>query len=82
MIASDIEKNPWLIVPAMWILNKAEARVATWIKGHFGLSQKNVGDDDRVDFFCVAVGGTLHIVEIKPAPTSQGTMTSFKRKNT
>ena len=64
VIAKHIEKNPWLIDPT-WMLNKAEARVATWIKGHFGLSQKNVGDDDRVDFFCVAVGGTLHIVEIK-----------------
>jgi hypothetical protein len=28
-------------------------------------AKKGKGDDDRVDFFCVAVGGTLHIVEIK-----------------
>jgi hypothetical protein len=65
VISKHLEKNPWLIDPT-WMLNKAEARVATWIKKEFGLEQTGMsGDDDRVDFFCVAVGGTLHIVEIK-----------------
>ena len=65
VIAKHLERNPWLIDPT-WMLNKAEGRVATWIKNEFGLNrEKQVGDDDRVDFFCVAVGGTLHIVEIK-----------------
>ena len=68
VIAKHLEANPWLIDPT-WMLNKSEARVATWIASEFGLkaSKKNQqgGDDDRVDFFCVAVGGTLHIVEIK-----------------
>ncbi len=65
VIAKHLEKNPWLIDPT-WMLNKAEGRVATWIKNEFGLEkEKQAGDDDRVDFFCVAVGGTLHIVEIK-----------------
>lgn len=66
VISKHIEKNPWLIHPT-WMLNKAEARVATWIKDEFNLVAKNKGsgDDDRADYFCVAVGGTLHIVEIK-----------------
>ena len=65
VIAKHLEKNPWLIDPT-WMLNKAEGRVATWIENEFGLKgEKQTGDDDRVDFFCVAVGGTLHIVEIK-----------------
>ena len=65
LIAKHLERNPWLIDPT-WMLNKAEARVATWIKNEFSLNRKRqAGDDDRVDFFCVSVGGTLHIVEIK-----------------
>lgn len=67
IISKHLETNPWLIDPT-WMLNKAEGRVATWIKSEFGLNKKQKkksGDDDRVDFFCVAVGGTLHIVEIK-----------------
>ena len=65
LIAKHLERNPWLIDPT-WMLNKAEARVATWIKNETGLNRKSqTGDDDRVDFFCVGVGGTLHIVEIK-----------------
>lgn len=65
VIATHLEKNPWLIDPT-WMLNKAEARVATWIQHEFGLPARgDGGDEDRVDFFCVAVGGTLHIVEIK-----------------
>ena len=65
VIAKHLEKNPWLIDPT-WMLNKAEGRVETWIRNEFGLErEKQAGDDDRVDFFCVAVGGTLHIVEIK-----------------
>jgi hypothetical protein len=48
------------------MLSKSEGRVATWIKSQFGLLAKGKsGDADRVDFFCVAVGGALHIVEIK-----------------
>ncbi len=65
VISRHLEKNPWLIDPT-WMLNKAEGRVATWIKKEFGLDGTNQkGDDDRADFFCVGVGGTLHIVEIK-----------------
>lgn len=65
VIAKHLERNPWLIDPT-WMLNKAEGRVATWITGEFGLKRaRQAGDDDRVDFFCVSVGGTLHIVEIK-----------------
>jgi len=65
VISKHLEKNPWLIDPT-WMLNKVEARVCTWIQNEFGLQPKgNKGDDDRADFFCVAVGGTLHIVEIK-----------------
>jgi hypothetical protein len=65
VISKHLEKNPWLI-DTTWILNKAEGRVATWIKKEFGLDKKKgAGDDDRVDFFCVAAGGMLHIVEIK-----------------
>lgn len=67
VISKHLEKNPWLIDPT-WMLNKAEARVETWIRNEFGASKRSrkaKGDDDRADFFCVAVGGTLHIVEIK-----------------
>ena len=65
VISKHIKKNPWLIHPS-WMLSKAEGRVSTWIKDNFGLEPKgDVGDEDRADFFCVAVGGTLHIVEIK-----------------
>ncbi|MHC5057738.1 MAG: ATP-binding protein [Planctomycetota bacterium] len=65
VISKHLERNPWLI-DTTWMLNKAEGRVATWIRKEFGLdAKKHKGDDDRVDFFCVAVGGTLHIVEIK-----------------
>lgn len=67
VISKHLEKNPWLIDPT-WMLNKAEARVETWIRTEFGTAKagrKAKGDDDRADFFCVAVGGTLHIVEIK-----------------
>ena len=65
VIAKHLERNPWLIDPT-WMLNKTEGRVATWIETEFGLKrERQAGDDDRVDFFCVAVGGTLHIVEIK-----------------
>jgi hypothetical protein len=67
VMSKHLEKNPWLIDPT-WMLNKAEARVETWIKNEFGTAKKKKkgkGDDDRADFFCVAVGGTLHIVEIK-----------------
>jgi len=67
VISKHLENNPWLIDPT-WMLNKAEARVETWIRKEFGTAMKKTkakGDDDRADFFCVAVGGTLHIVEIK-----------------
>ncbi len=66
IIAKHLEKNPWLIHPT-WILNKKEARVLTWIQEQFPTTKfEDTGhDDDRVDFFCVAVGGVLHIVEIK-----------------
>ncbi|HUT59266.1 MAG TPA: hypothetical protein VNA25_15560, partial [Phycisphaerae bacterium] len=65
VLSKHLEKNPWLI-DTTWMLNKAEGRVATWIEKEFGLGRtRKVGDDDRADFFCVAVGGTLHIVEIK-----------------
>lgn len=65
VIAKHIERNPWLIHPT-WMLNKAEGRVSTWIRNKFGLEPTGEkGDEDRVDFFCVGVGGTLHIVEIK-----------------
>lgn len=66
VISKHLETNPWLIDPT-WMLHKAEARVATWIRKEFGLNKEKAkkGDADRVDFFCVAVGGTLHIVEIK-----------------
>lgn len=67
VISKHLEKNPWLIDPT-WMLNKAEARVETWIRTEFGTAKpgkKAKGDDDRADFFCVAVGGTLHIVETK-----------------
>jgi hypothetical protein len=65
VLSKHIEKNPWLIDPT-WMLSKAEGRVATWIEREFGLKQKaGKGNEDRADFFCVAVGGTLHVVEIK-----------------
>ncbi|MEI9994666.1 MAG: ATP-binding protein [Rhizomicrobium sp.] len=67
VLAKHLEGNPWLI-DTTWMLNKAEGRVATWIRTEFGKKagrQKRKGDDDRADFFCVAIGGTLHIVEIK-----------------
>jgi hypothetical protein len=64
VISKHLESNPWLIDPT-WMLNKAEARVSTWIKREFGLEPRGNKGRDRADFFCVAVGGTLHIVEIK-----------------
>ncbi len=65
VISKHLETNPWLI-DTTWMLNKAEGRVSTWIQTEFGLKPKgNKGDEDRADFFCVAIGGTLHIVEIK-----------------
>ncbi|MFO0875337.1 MAG: ATP-binding protein [Phycisphaerales bacterium] len=65
VLSKHLEANPWLIDPT-WMLNKSEARVATWIESQSGLTRKKQkGDDDRADFFCVGVGGTLHIVEIK-----------------
>jgi hypothetical protein len=65
VIAKHLEKNPWLIHPT-WMLKKAEGRVSTWIRDEFGLEAEGTEDEeDRVDFFCIGVGGTLHIVEIK-----------------
>ena len=65
VISRHLETNAWLIDPT-WMLNKSEGRVSTWIKQQFGLEPTGKsGDTDRADFFCVAVGGTLHIVEIK-----------------
>lgn len=68
VLSKHLEANPWLI-DTSWMLNKPEARVCTWIRNEFKLDKKKMkkakGDDDRVDFFCVAVGGSLHIVEIK-----------------
>lgn len=65
VISKHLQNNPWLL-DLTWMLNKTEGRVATWIGKEFGLSRKRQrGDNDRVDFFCVGVGGTLHIVEIK-----------------
>ena len=65
MLSKHIEKNPWLI-DTTWMLNKAEARVCAWIQKEFKLKPKgDRGDKNRADFFCIAVGGTLHIVEIK-----------------
>lgn len=65
VISKHLESNAWLIDPT-WMLSKAEARVSTWIEKEFKLRPKgNAGDKDRADYFCVAVGGTLHIVEIK-----------------
>jgi len=65
VISKHLEKNPWLI-DLTWMLNKAEARVCTWIQKEFGLEPKgHEGDDNRADFFCVGVGGVLHVVEIK-----------------
>ncbi len=65
LLSKHIERNPWLIEPT-WILNRPEARVSTWIRDEFGLKPTGgKSDKDRVDFFCVGVGGALHIVEIK-----------------
>jgi len=65
VISKHLEKNPWLI-DTTWMLNKSEGRVSTWIQKQFKLKPKGgKGEKDRADFFCVAVGGTLHIVEIK-----------------
>jgi hypothetical protein len=65
VISKHLEKNPWLI-DTTWMLNKAEARVCSWIEKEFKLKPKHdKGDKNRADFFCVGVGGTLHIVEIK-----------------
>jgi hypothetical protein len=65
VLSKHLEKNPWLI-DTTWMLNKAEARVCVWIQKEFKLKPKgDKRDKDRADFFCVAVGGTLHIVEIK-----------------
>lgn len=65
VISNHLEKNPWLI-DTTWMLNKPEARVGKWIQEESGLKPKgNKADDERADFFCVAVGGVLHIVEIK-----------------
>jgi len=65
VISKHLEKNPWLIHPT-WILNSPEGRVSTWIKKEFGLEPTGQeGDLGRADFFCVGVGGTLQIVEIK-----------------
>jgi hypothetical protein len=64
VLSKHLEKNPFLIHPT-WILNKAEGRVTTWLQKEFGLGAKPDDAEDRADFFCVAVGGTLHIVEIK-----------------
>jgi hypothetical protein len=65
IISKHLENNPWLMDPT-WMLNKTEGRVATWIKKEFGLNdRKQKGGADRADFFCVGVGGSLHIIEIK-----------------
>lgn len=64
VLSKHLEKNPFLIHPT-WILNKAEGRVTTWLQKEFGLGAKPEDAEDRADFFCVSVGGTLHIVEIK-----------------
>jgi hypothetical protein len=65
VISKHLERNPWLIHPS-WILNKAEGRVSKWIEDEFGLVPTgDEGDKERADFFCVGVGGVLHIVEIK-----------------
>ena len=66
VLSKHLEKNPWLIDPT-WMLNKTEGRVATWFENEFGIkrNKKEKGDDDRADYFFLAVGGTLHIVEIK-----------------
>jgi hypothetical protein len=65
VLSKHLEKNPWLI-DTTWMLNKAEGRVSTWIEKEFGLEPGGgEEDEDRADFFCIGVGGTLHIVEIK-----------------
>jgi len=61
----NLEENPWLIHPT-WMLNNPEGRVSTWIEKKFGFEPKgDRGDACISDFFCVGVGGTLHMVEIK-----------------
>jgi len=65
VIAKHLEKNPWLI-HTTWLLHKAEGRVTMWIREKFGLPEDDDKENlDRADFFCIAVGGTIHIVEIK-----------------
>lgn len=64
VIAKHLERNPWLIHPS-WLLSKADGRVTTWLKVEFKLDSPGKDTKDRADYFCVAVGGTLHIVEIK-----------------
>jgi len=65
IISKHLEKNPWLIHPT-WMLSNPEGRVSTWIKTKFGLEPTGGDEDlDKADFFCVGIGGTLHIVEIK-----------------
>lgn len=66
VLSKHLTKNQWLIDPT-WMLSKAEGRVETWIRNEFNLpkSEQTEGDDDRADYFCIGVGGTLHIVEIK-----------------
>jgi len=65
IISKHLANFPFLMNPT-WILNKPETRVATWIKEEFGLEpQGDEGDNDRADFICMGIGGTLHIVEIK-----------------
>lgn len=65
VIAKHLEGNPWLIHPT-WLLHKTEGRVTTWLREKFGIESAGGEDNkDRADFFCIAVGGTVHIVEIK-----------------
>src|SRR5262249_44967522 len=64
VLSKQLEKNPFVIHPT-WSLNKAEGRVTTWLKKEFKLNAKSEDAADRADFFCVAIGGTLNIVEIK-----------------
>jgi len=64
VISKHLEANPWLMNTA-WLLSKAEGRVTKWIKDEFGLDKLPEDSEDRADFFCVGVAGTIHIVEIK-----------------
>ena len=64
VLSKHLQKNPFLIHPT-WILNKTEGRVTTWLRKEFGLDATPGDIEDRADFFCLSVGGTLHIVEIK-----------------